>query len=96
LLIGRRQFEGIAVRAPNVGSNGGLAATKRGECDIAANPSDGPGHRQVQSPVRDPDAGARLRLWPLTRASSAAKATRVSWSGLSRTQLAVQSPGQIA
>jgi putative molybdopterin biosynthesis protein len=36
VLIGRLQFEGISVKALNVGSTGGLAAAKRGECDIAA------------------------------------------------------------
>jgi putative molybdopterin biosynthesis protein len=36
VLIGRLQTEGILVKALNVGSTGGLAAAKRGECDIAA------------------------------------------------------------
>ena len=36
MLIGRLQSEGISVKARNVGSTGGLAAAKRGECDIAA------------------------------------------------------------
>src|SRR5215831_4499393 len=36
VLINRSQSEGILVRALNVGSTGGLAAAKRGECDIAA------------------------------------------------------------
>ena len=36
MLIGRLQSEGISVKALNVGSTGGLAAAKRGECDIAA------------------------------------------------------------
>jgi putative molybdopterin biosynthesis protein len=35
VLIGRLQSEGISVKALNVGSTGGLAAAKRGECDIA-------------------------------------------------------------
>jgi putative molybdopterin biosynthesis protein len=35
VLIGRLQTEGISVKALNVGSTGGLAAAKRGECDIA-------------------------------------------------------------
>ena len=34
--MGRLQSEGISVKALNVGSTGGLAAAKRGECDIAA------------------------------------------------------------
>src|SRR5580692_10710627 len=36
VLIGRLQSEGISVKVLNVGSTGGLAAAKRGECDIAA------------------------------------------------------------
>jgi putative molybdopterin biosynthesis protein len=36
VLIGRLQSEGISVKALSVGSTGGLAAAKRGECDIAA------------------------------------------------------------
>jgi putative molybdopterin biosynthesis protein len=36
VLIGRLQSEGISVKTLNVGSTGGLAAAKRGECDIAA------------------------------------------------------------
>jgi putative molybdopterin biosynthesis protein len=36
ILIDRLHAEGIAVKALNVGSMGGLAAAKRGECDIAA------------------------------------------------------------
>jgi putative molybdopterin biosynthesis protein len=35
VLIGRLQADGVAVKALNVGSTGGLAAAKRGECDIA-------------------------------------------------------------
>ena len=35
LLIGRLEREGIRVKALNVGSSGGLAAARRGECDIA-------------------------------------------------------------
>jgi putative molybdopterin biosynthesis protein len=36
VLISRLQAEGISVKSLNVGSTGGLAAAKRGECDIAA------------------------------------------------------------
>jgi putative molybdopterin biosynthesis protein len=36
VLIDRLQAEGISVKALNVGSTGGLAAAKRGECDVAA------------------------------------------------------------
>jgi putative molybdopterin biosynthesis protein len=35
VLIARLQIEGISVKLLNVGSTGGLAAAKRGECDIA-------------------------------------------------------------
>jgi len=35
VLISRLQAEGISVKALNVGSTGGLAAARRGECDIA-------------------------------------------------------------
>jgi putative molybdopterin biosynthesis protein len=35
MLVGRLVQGGIAVKALNVGSNGGLAAARRGECDIA-------------------------------------------------------------
>jgi putative molybdopterin biosynthesis protein len=35
LLVGRIIREGFSVRTLNVGSNGGLTAAKRGECDIA-------------------------------------------------------------
>jgi putative molybdopterin biosynthesis protein len=35
LLIGRAIGEGFSVRSLNVGSNGGLTAAQRGECDIA-------------------------------------------------------------
>lgn len=36
VLIDRLQAEGVSVKALNVGSTGGLAAVKRGECDVAA------------------------------------------------------------
>ena len=36
ILIDHLHAEGVAVKALNVGSMGGLAAAKRGECDIAA------------------------------------------------------------
>ncbi len=35
LLVGRLVQEGLSVKAINVGSMGGLAAVKRGECDVA-------------------------------------------------------------
>ena len=35
VLIARLEAEGVAVKAMNVGSTGGLAAARRGECDLA-------------------------------------------------------------
>jgi putative molybdopterin biosynthesis protein len=35
LIIERLRAEGLAIKAMNVGSTGGLAAAKRGECDVA-------------------------------------------------------------
>jgi molybdopterin molybdotransferase/putative molybdopterin biosynthesis protein len=49
VLIDRLQSEGISVKALNVGSTGGLAAAKRGECDIAA------------THIMDPETGAYNR-----------------------------------
>jgi putative molybdopterin biosynthesis protein len=36
IIIDRLQRDGLAVKALNIGSTGGLAAAKRGECDVAA------------------------------------------------------------
>ncbi len=47
VLIGRLQAEGITVKVLNIGSTGGLAAAKRGECDVAPHPSDGPADRRL-------------------------------------------------
>src|ERR1700730_6355743 len=49
VLIGRLQSEGITVKVLNVGRTGGLAAAKRGECDVA------PIH------LMDPESGAYNR-----------------------------------
>jgi len=35
IIIDRLQLDGMAVKALNIGSTGGLAAAKRGECDVA-------------------------------------------------------------
>ncbi len=35
LIVGRLEREGLAVKALNVGSSGGVAAARRGECDLA-------------------------------------------------------------
>ena len=54
VLIGRLQADGVSVKALNVGSTGGLAAAKRGECDIAPihllDPQSGEYNRPFLSP----------------------------------------------
>ena len=49
MLIGGCEAEGVAVKVLNVGSTGGLAAAKRGECDLAPihlmDPATGPYNR---------------------------------------------------
>jgi putative molybdopterin biosynthesis protein len=54
VLIDRLQTEGVLVKALNVGSTGGLAAAKRGECDIAPmhllDPNSGEYNRPFLSP----------------------------------------------
>ena len=64
VLIARLQAEGISVKLLNVGSTGGLAAAKRGECDIAADPSHGSRDGRVQPSLPDPGARADTRLSP--------------------------------
>jgi putative molybdopterin biosynthesis protein len=63
VLIGRLQSEGIAVKALNVGSTGGLAAAKRGECDIAAihlmDPETGEYNRPFLTPALELVSGYR-------------------------------------
>src|SRR6516162_2297943 len=63
VLIGRLQSEGISVKALNVGSTGGLAAAKRGECDIAAihlmHPETGEYNRPFLTPALDLIPGYR-------------------------------------
>jgi putative molybdopterin biosynthesis protein len=63
VLIGRLQSEGISVRALNVGSTGGLAAAKRGECDIAAihlmDPETGEYNRPFLTPALEFVSGYR-------------------------------------
>ena len=63
VLIGRLQAEGISVKALNVGSTGGLAAAKRGECDIAAihlmDPETGEYNRPLLTPALELVAGYR-------------------------------------
>ena len=63
VLIGRLQSEGISVKALNVGSTGGLAAAKRGECDIAAihlmDPETGEYNRPFLTPALELVSGYR-------------------------------------
>src|SRR5271169_4708374 len=63
VLIGRLQTEAISVKALNVGSMGGLAAAKRGECDIAAihlmDPETGEYNRPFLTPALDLIPGYR-------------------------------------
>ena len=63
MLIDRLQSEGISVKALNVGSTGGLAAAKRGECDIAAihlmDPETGDYNRPFLTPAIDLVCGYR-------------------------------------
>src|SRR6516162_3659026 len=63
VLIDRLQSEGVSVKALNVGSTGGLAAAKRGECDIAAihlmDPETGEYNRPFLTPALDLIPGYR-------------------------------------
>src|SRR5215472_14892686 len=63
VLIGRLQSEGISVKALNVGSTGGLAAAKRGECDIASihlmDPETGEYNRPFLTPALELVSGYR-------------------------------------
>jgi putative molybdopterin biosynthesis protein len=63
VLIGRLLSEGISVKALNVGSTGGLAAAKRGECDIAAihlmDPETGEYNRPFLTPALELVTGYR-------------------------------------
>jgi putative molybdopterin biosynthesis protein len=63
VLIGRLQSEGISVKALNVGSTGGLAAARRGECDIAAihlmDPESGEYNRPFLTPALELVSGYR-------------------------------------
>ncbi|MBV9522779.1 MAG: molybdopterin biosynthesis protein [Alphaproteobacteria bacterium] len=57
LLVGHLLREGLSVKALNVGSSGGLAAAKRGECDIAGihllDPASGDYNRPFLTPALD-------------------------------------------
>jgi putative molybdopterin biosynthesis protein len=63
LLVDRLGAEGIIVKALNVGSMGGLAAAKRGECDVAAmhllDPETGAYNRPFLTPALDLVMGYR-------------------------------------
>jgi putative molybdopterin biosynthesis protein len=62
-LLGRLEAEGVAVKALNVGSMGGLAAARRGECDVAGihllDPETGVYNRPFLSPALDLVPGYR-------------------------------------
>jgi putative molybdopterin biosynthesis protein len=64
-IVGRLQSEGISVRVLNVGSAGGLAAAKRGECDIAPihllDPATGEYNRPLLTPDLELITGYRRR-----------------------------------
>lgn len=63
VLLGRLIGEGLVVKALNVGSMGGLAAARRGECDIAAihlmDPKTGDYNRPFLTPALDLVPGYR-------------------------------------
>jgi putative molybdopterin biosynthesis protein len=63
LIIGRLGREGIAVKALNVGSSGGAAAARRGECDLAGvhllNAATGVYNRHLLTPDLELVAGYR-------------------------------------
>jgi putative molybdopterin biosynthesis protein len=63
VLIDRLHAEGISVKALNVGSMGGLAAAKRGECDVAAihlmDPESGEYNRPFLTPALELVPGYR-------------------------------------
>ena len=65
ILIDRLHAEGIVVKALNVGSMGGLAAARRGECDIAAihlmDPETGEYNRPFLTPALELVPGYRRR-----------------------------------
>lgn len=63
VLLGRLIGEGLTVKALNVGSMGGLAAARRGECDVAAihlmDPKTGDYNRPFLTPALDLVSGYR-------------------------------------
>ena len=69
---------GLSVRSIAVGSLGGLAAAKRGECDFRADPSVRRKDRDLQHAVSQPTASNWCRAGGGCRASCSARATRVS------------------
>ncbi len=60
VIVGRLRVDGVSVKLINVGSTGGLAAARRGECDVAG------------IHLMDPVTGEYNRplLWPVTGARS--------------------------
>jgi putative molybdopterin biosynthesis protein len=55
MLLGRVQREGLSVKAMHVGSQGGLAAAKRGQCDIAGIHLFDPDTGEYNRPFLSPD-----------------------------------------
>ena len=63
-LLGRVHDRGFTVKALWVGSQGGLLAAGRGECDLAGIHPFRPRDRDVQPPVLAPRGPALARIWP--------------------------------
>jgi putative molybdopterin biosynthesis protein len=63
VIVGRLRADGIQVKALNVGSTGGLAAAKRGECDVAGihlmDPATGEYNRPLLTPALELIPGYR-------------------------------------
>ena len=78
VIAGRLQAEGISVKVLNVGSTGGLAAAKRGECDIAPIHLMDPATGDVQPSASDVRPRAHARAIAGCRASSSARAIAAS------------------
>ena len=95
MLIGRLHAEGISVKALNVGSMGGLAAAKRGECDIAPihlmDPESGEYNRPFLTPALELVPGYRRLQGIVYR-----KDDRASRAARSRARSPRRSPTRIA
>ncbi len=80
---------GSAVKALNVGSMGGLAAAKRGECDIAPIHLMDPETGEYNRPFLTPALELLPRLSSACKGSSTARVTRASTAARSKTRVAV-------